>query len=420
MWSRRGILAGAFLGLLAVINAEEVLVGQANLEEFQKLLDQADQASLHAALHDYSPKKFKHGMFKEDRTAVEAIHRDQPSLASTIVAIAKRQDTPSNGTATASPPDVNSPTTPPVESPTDGGESPTATPSVAEPTPIGPGGGSVIETPGNPTTPTTTVDGPPNDSPETVTSTSISANVPVGGGSSPTTSVGGGNEPSAPTTTPAPDSGPSPIAGDIITTTNAEGITLVSTVGGGALTAGELITTTNADGITQVSTAGVGAPTAGQVITTTNADGITLISTFGGEALTAGQVITTTNADGVTIVSTVGGGYVTLSSSSGGRPTPTSTTANSRTTRRPSSTSTLLRTSTLPNGSQSTVTAVTVVPGEIEGGSTPTGEAGAGAAVSGTQGASPSLQNGVARQTGSRGGELVCLLGAAIGVAMMM
>ncbi|KAL8896991.1 MAG: hypothetical protein Q9207_007441 [Kuettlingeria erythrocarpa] len=420
MWSRRGILAGAFLGFLAIVNAEQVLVSQANLEELQKLLDQADQASLHAALHDYSPKKFKHGMFKEDRTAVEAIHREQPSLASTIVAIAKRQDIPSNGTASANPPDVNSPTTPPVESPTDVGEGPTTTASVAEPTPIGPVEGSVIETPGNPTTPTTTVDGPPDDSPETVTSTSTSANVPVGGGSSPTTSVGGGNDPSAPTTTPAPDAGPSPIAGDIITTTNAEGTTLISTVGGGALTAGEVITTTNAEGITLVSTAGGAAPTAGQVITTTNAEGITLVSTIGGGALTAGQVITTTNAEGVTIVSTVGGGYVTLSRSNDGRTTPVSTTANTRTTRRPSSTSTLLRTSTLPNGSQSTVTAVTVVPGELEGGATPTGEAGAGAAASGTQGASPSLQNGVARQTGGRAWELGCLLGAAIGVAMMM
>ncbi|KAL8751570.1 MAG: hypothetical protein Q9184_006026, partial [Pyrenodesmia sp. 2 TL-2023] len=264
MWSRRGIVAGIILGLIAITNAEEVSEGQGNIEELQKLLDQADQASLHAALHDYSPKKFKHGMFKEDRTAVEAIHREQPSLASTIVAVAKRQDIPSNGTAPASPPVANSPTTPPVESPTDVGEEDPATTDVAVPTPIGPVEGSVIETPGNPTTPTTTVDGSPNGAPETVTSTSTSENVPVEGGSSPTTSVGGGNGPSAPTTTPAPDSVPSFITGDVITTTNAEGITLVSMVGGEAFSAGEVITNTNAEGITMFSVVGGGAFTAGE------------------------------------------------------------------------------------------------------------------------------------------------------------
>ncbi|KAL8933346.1 MAG: hypothetical protein Q9216_006412 [Gyalolechia sp. 2 TL-2023] len=351
MWSRPGILLALLYGFLAVVNAGNAQQKpqdkehEADLEEFGKLIDQVDPRSLHAALHDYSPKKFKHGMFKEDRTAVEAIHKDQPSLASTIIAIAKRQDTPSNGTAPTSPPPADdSPTaTPVVESPTDAGESPTAS-AVATPIPIGPVQGSVIETPG---APATTAGGSPNESPETVTSTSTSPDGVVGGGSTPTTNAGGdeieSDEPSGATTTSAAGAVPS---------------------------------------------------------------------------LTAGQVVTTTNADGVTIVSTIGGGYVTLSRSTRGN-SPATTTPSTRNTRRTSSTSVVLQTTTLPDGSQSTVTAVTVVPGGDGAAPTPTGEAGA-AGGSTTQGGSPALQTGVAGKTGSRGWELVCLLVAAVGWAMMM
>ncbi|KAL8825322.1 MAG: hypothetical protein Q9170_007839 [Blastenia crenularia] len=361
MWSRPGILTGVLFGLLAIVNSENVKGrrhdgdSQANVEEFSKLLDQVDPPSLHAALHDYSPKKFKHGMFKEDRTAVEAIHREQPSLASSIVAMAKRQDIPSNGTAPASSPAAgNSPTTTPVaESPTDAGQSPT-TAVVATPIPVGPVEGSVIGTP------TTTVDSSPN-APGAAASTSISPN---GAGSTPSTSAGGNGGPSSAATTPAPGSTPSFTAGEVITTTDAQGNAVVST-------------------------------------------------------LTDGQVITTTNAQGVTIVSTVGGGYVTLSGSTGGRSATTSNTASTRNTRRSSSTSVVLHTTTLPDGSQSTVTAVTVVPGSNGAAATPSGSAGAGGG-SGTQGGNPALQTGVAGKMGGQGWELICLLGAAVGWAMMM
>lgn len=343
MWSRPGILAGFLIGFLAVVNAGDTQQKpqdkqrEADLEEFGKLVDQVDPRSLHAALHDYSPKKFKHGMFKEDRTAVEAIHRDHPSLASTIIAIAKRQDIPSNGTVPSNPPT----TTPVAESPTNAGESPT-TAAVVTPVPIGPVEGSVIETPGNPGTSTTAVGGSPNGPPDTVTSTSTSPNGVIGGGSTPTTIPGADESFSAAITSAA-----------------------------GAI------------------------PT-----------------------LTAGEVITTTNADGVTIVSTVGGGYVTLSRSTHSR-SPTSITSSSRNTRRTSSTSVVLQTTTLPDGSQSTVTAVTVVPGSDGAAATPSGEAGAQGG-SGTQASDPALQTGVARKMGSQGWELVCLLGAAVGWAMMM
>ncbi|KAL8749452.1 MAG: hypothetical protein Q9199_007670 [Rusavskia elegans] len=369
MLPRRGILAGVLFGLLTVAIAEDSYQksldkeAQSNIEEFNKLLEQVDQQALHAALHDYSPKKFKHGMFKEDRTAVEAIHREQPSVASTIVAKAKRQDIPSNGTTPATTPADNpSPTTPLPESPTDtaaapenpatnAGSTPDAGPSpsvsaVATPDPIGPVQGSTLE--GGSNTPTASVGGSPNQPLATTTSRGTSPNAPNSEGSEDSSQPTSAEEGENPTAT---------------------------------------------------SNAFTGGST---------------------PSLTAGQVITTTDAEGITIISTVGGGYVTLSRSSN-RGSSSPATTSVRTTRRASSsTSVVLQTTTLPDGSQSTVTAVTVVPAGGDASATPTGEAGA---VGGStpQGGDPALQSGVgAVRLGTLGWEIVCLLGGAVGVAMMM
>lgn len=356
MLPRRGILAGLLLGLLTVAIADDSYQNsldkeaQSDIEEFSKMLEQVDQQALHAALHDYSPKKFKHGMFKEDRTAVEAIHREQPSLASTIVAKAKRQDIPSNGTAPASTPADNpSPTTPLPEDPSDTASPPPDSPStdagpsasvsgVATPDAIGPVLGSTLE--GGSATPTVSTGGSPDQTPATATAGNSE------GSAEPTTSAEGGANPTA--------------------------------TSSGAFTGGST------------------------------------------PSLTAGQVVTTTNAEGITIVSTVGGGYVTLSkSSNGGASSPT--TGSVRTTRRASSTSVVLQTTTLPDGSQSTVTAVTVVPGAGgDASATPTGEAGTQGGSTGGD-SNPALQSGVGPiRLGSLGWEIVCLLGGAVGVAMMM
>ncbi|KAL8871067.1 MAG: hypothetical protein Q9174_003031 [Haloplaca sp. 1 TL-2023] len=360
MWSRRGILAGVLIGLLAIVNAEDTdqapqnEEGQADVREFNKLLDQVDPPSLHAALHDYSPKKFKHGMFKEDRTAVEAIHKDEPSLASTIIAMAKRAEMPqkrqaNNGTTPSpTPPPEDSEDTPTTPAPP--ADSPTSVPDdndsdegddegVATPAPIGPEEGSVIEVPG-----TATVGGG-NQPPVTATSTSISPDAPDEEETS-TPNQGANNPPAATSTIPV-------AGGDDDST----------------------------------------------------------------PSLTAGQVITTTDAAGVTIVSTIGGGYITLSTSGAGNSNPTS--SSTRTVRRSSSTSLVLQTTTLPDGSQSTVTAVTVVPNTEGVGATPTGDAGAEEA-SASAGGEASLQTGVAGKMGGMGWEIVCLLGGAVGVAMMM
>ncbi|KAL8667543.1 MAG: hypothetical protein Q9168_007240 [Polycauliona sp. 1 TL-2023] len=357
MLPHRGLLAGLLFGFLTAAALADDGYRQSldkeaasDIEEFSKLLEQVDPDSLHAALHDYSPKKFKHGMFKEDRTAVEAIHRDQPSVASTIVAKAKRQDIPTNGTVSTPPADSPSPTTPdpsdtadaPGNTPTDAGPSPNPS-AVATPDPIGPVQGSTLEGPS--TAPPVSVGGSPSQQPATATSTNTSPDAP-----DQTTSSGDNQENGQSTSSSAFTGGATP-------------------------------------------------------------------------SLTAGQVVTTTNADGITIVSTIGGGYVTLSrSSSGGGDSSSPATTSVRTSRRSSSTSVVLQTTTLPDGSQSTVTAVTVVPGSGDAGPTPTGEAGAGAgAGTSGSGSDPSLQSGVgAVRLGNLGWELVCLLGGAVGVAMMM
>lgn len=84
-----------------IIEREAVPEAEPNVEAFQKLLNEVDPPALHSALHEHSPKKFAHGMFREDRTAVEAIHREDPPLAQSIVMLAKRQVV-SNSTAQSS------------------------------------------------------------------------------------------------------------------------------------------------------------------------------------------------------------------------------------------------------------------------------------------------------------------------------
>ncbi|KAL9611451.1 MAG: hypothetical protein Q9167_003888 [Letrouitia subvulpina] len=357
MFYRHGLLVALLLSLLSFAlcevdyQEEQELEAQSDLEEFNRLLDQVDPPSLHAALHDYSPKKFKHGMFKEDKTAVKAIHRDEPSLASTIVSLAKRQEVPSNSTGpTSAPAPASSPETPatpapepsppepsPTEpSPTDENPTPPSPPpNVATPVPVGPGSSALVDG-GSPISQPTLAPGVPTEPPEVVPST----------GASPETGGGSENLPTIAPTNPSPT--------------------------GGAT----------------------------------------------GSSLTEGEVITTTNAAGVTIVSTVGGGYVTLGGGSSISGSSSHTTSSSSTRRRTSSTSLVLQTTTLPNGSQSTVTAVTVVAGGGDEGSTPTGTAGAAGGTS--AGGSPALQTGIAVRTGKIGVEILCLLGGAVGVAMMM
>ncbi|CAF9907072.1 MAG: hypothetical protein ALECFALPRED_003057 [Alectoria fallacina] len=299
----------------------------------QKLLDQVDAPSLHAALHDLSPKKFKHGMFQDDRMAVEAIHKDEPSLATSVVKIAKRnvmedikQDLAkraqeiSNGTTTTTTPAAIVPGS--------------STTGVATPVPQGG---------------------------ETSSSTTSSP-------SSDTSTTTAGASPNAPSTTAS-----------------------TSTSSSGAIAAGS-------DSTTSTST----STSAGESPSTTATSSA---------SLTHGELITSTNSVGLTIVSTIGGGVHTISPSPG-----SSTTSGSKT--ESSLTSTVVHTSTLPNGSQSVVTAVTVVGAGGVAADTPTGTA--GVATTGSSSGKPGIQTAEAPMTRGWCKEMVLVVGGAVGVAMMM
>jgi hypothetical protein len=104
-----------FALLLAVLSSH-VLADEASDDEsesnFQILLNSVPEDRLHAVLHDYDPTKFKHGIFQEDRTAIEAVHRNNPAVATKLIYLAKRQ---SNHTTTTNKP--SPPTTPSTELP---------------------------------------------------------------------------------------------------------------------------------------------------------------------------------------------------------------------------------------------------------------------------------------------------------------
>jgi len=292
-----------------------------DLEAFQKLLDQVDTPSLHEALHSFSPKKYKHGAFPEDRTAVEVIHKEEPSIATSIVNLARRQNSEvvdlskrqvaDNGTAT-----TNTPATP---NPQTTAHFPTPVPPISE--------GSTIEL-ASTTEPSST---PP---------TSASA-----------TSNG----------TPVPSA-------------------------------------------TSATSAGAVSSSAPSIASSTPSTTAKSIS------LTAGGLITTTNGVGLTIISTVGGGATTISPSGKG-------VTSTNTHQAGPHTSFVVQTSSLPDGSKSIITAVTVVGAGEGAADTPTGTAGVGST---SASASPGLQTGEAVMTKGWGKEMVLVVGGAVAFAGMM
>lgn len=342
----------------------------ADLEAFQRLLDQVDPPALHAALHKHSPKKFEHGIFKEDRTAVEAVHREDASLATKIASLAKRQN-PGNGSSVVVTTATSIVTIPITDSIV---TSPTVETTVVPP-PVGPGSSSDAEA-------------TPSVVPETDTT------VPVG--------------PSSVVVVPV--------------STSATTVLITSTVGAGSSAAGVVSSATPSVplGPGPISQASAVSLTPGAVISVTDSVGSMFAST-----LTPGAVVTTTNAAGVTIVTTIDGGVITLSGQSGAAATNAPPVTSNTVTRAPtpasprSQTSFILQTTTLGNGVQSTITAVTVIQATDNGVVTPSGTAGVGP-PSGTTRGSPGLQTGLAPRSRCWGWEAVGVLGGAIGVAMVI
>jgi hypothetical protein len=211
-------------------------------EAFQDLLNALPEESLHVALNSIA--KFKDGVFESDRHGVEKVHRENPPLATKLIVAAvqdlkKRQAVPSNGTvATSAPPSQSQEESQtPQETPT--------TPAVVVP----------VEA--------TTTDS--NGQTTVVTSSILSkatASVAVE-----------------------------------VTTTDAEGRTTVETTTKPAA----VVVTTDSAGATVTTTSALEfQPTKGQVMTTTNAEGSTFLTTYTPSAgkVSSIELITTTGADG--------------------------------------------------------------------------------------------------------------------------
>jgi hypothetical protein len=328
--------------LLAHISHSLVLGGRTRPEPdrgedaeavFKDFLREVDPPALHSALHSFSPRRYKHGVFEKDSAAAEAVRREDPSLAAGIIVLAKRAA--GNTTATIT-----------IETTASINVTPSQTGSVT-PSPTG----SVTPSPVGSVAP------PPEGS---------VAPPPEGSAAPP------------PTVPVSPDSGP---------TTTPDGPA-------STLRPGQVITVTNADGITIASTL-----PPDPVITTTNADGVAITST-----LHPGQAITTTNAEGVTIVSVVDGGVVTLSRAGGSGPDPAAGLSSSE----------ILVTTTLPDGEAVTLTSFTVVQGAVTGIPTPGGSGG------GSGSTSPSLQVSLAAKPRTFVREAAGVLAGAVVFAVLM
>ena len=401
---------------------------KADLAAFQQLLDQVDPPALHAALHNYSPRKFKHGVFQEDRTAVEAVHRDDAPLATTIVSVAKRQDQSNNTTAVVTVTEISTTVTeiainpstvaPNPVQPSDRSTqqatpvplpNPQTSPLAGSPVPVLPGSPSSPGAPPSPGSPSAAAGSPnqPSASPGSPNNPA-SPNTPGSPNQTPS-SPGSPNTPNSPNqpsvspgapNSPASPGQPTPGPGSPATTA-------------GANSPGQ----TPAPGTTR-------AIPSNPVPVTISGSGL---SVPGIGFVTSGQVITTINAAGVTVVTTIDGGVVTLGGPAGSTPTGSAGASDNGAGSSAAGggaggaqTNLVLQTTTLPDGSQATITAVTVVSGA---GSlaTPTGSAGAASPPGTTTGPSGSLQSaGLAPRSRSWGWEVVGVMGGAVGFAIML
>lgn len=91
-WSLTALFIGILLFILPTVVVAEPSV--------QDLVAGLDKKALHAALHESSNGKYKHGVFQGDIDALVAMHRSAPAEAARIIQLVKRQ---SNGTIPITP-----------------------------------------------------------------------------------------------------------------------------------------------------------------------------------------------------------------------------------------------------------------------------------------------------------------------------
>jgi hypothetical protein len=70
--------------------------------KFQDLLNSVEPGCLHEVLHEFMGSKYKHGVYQEDKTAMEVLHQSNAEVAHSLIELAKRQGgtSSSNGSAT--------------------------------------------------------------------------------------------------------------------------------------------------------------------------------------------------------------------------------------------------------------------------------------------------------------------------------
>ncbi|OAA54289.1 hypothetical protein SPI_08908 [Niveomyces insectorum RCEF 264] len=79
---------------------------EANPSAFARLLEAVSPDALHSLLHQYFPDTYKHGVYPSEKSALEAIHRANAPLATSIVQLARRDSR--NSTVSSSPPPSSS------------------------------------------------------------------------------------------------------------------------------------------------------------------------------------------------------------------------------------------------------------------------------------------------------------------------
>ncbi|KAI0883326.1 uncharacterized protein GGS22DRAFT_168424 [Annulohypoxylon maeteangense] len=175
---------------------------------FSRLLSSASPQALHHFLHTYFPATYKHGVYDSDHAAMEAVHANDPELATSIVQMAKRQQSSGNDTTAA----VTTSTSTETSAATSTSQSTTTQESTAETSSTTRSSASTSDAPTSTVTSTSSTQ---TDSPTTTTTTSS--------GSTETTSTPGSTLATATTSS-------------VSTTASPRTSTFTSTLPGGAKT----------------------------------------------------------------------------------------------------------------------------------------------------------------------------------------
>lgn len=237
-------------------------------EAFQDLLNALPEESLQAALSGL--KDFKTGVFESHHRGVEQVHDKNPALATKLIVAAVRdlqkRQAPSNGTTTA--------------------ETTVQPPASTQAPPPESTQGQPTEQTTQPQPPPASTEAPPA---PTTTSTARAVVIPVEN----TITTGGST---VVQTTEVLSEVTASVAVTVIRT-DSQGSTVTATENRPAV----IMTTTDSAGRTQVTTsAGNLAPTVGEVLTATNQEGSTFLTTYTptGGKVSSVRLVTTTGEDG--------------------------------------------------------------------------------------------------------------------------